>query len=630
MTPEIGNIFLIFAFSISVLSFLSANYSYYADVQIYDLSKNIYLIFFLLLASFFILEFSFLTDDFSVLYVANNSNPNLPAYYKFSALWGGHEGSLLLFVLIISIWMMVFSLMSSYSKIEDKNLVLSFCHLVLFSLLGFIIFSSNPFERLIPIASMSGTDLNPLLQDFAFTIHPPILYFGYAGLIIPFSLALARCFNVKEGWTMHIRNWTVLSWSFLTLGIALGSWWAYYELGWGGWWFWDPVENSSLVPWLLATALFHSAIVSNSRKIFNNWTILLSILSVIGCFIGMFLVRSGILTSVHSFALDPERGLILLLITLAITLYSFFVFFKSDVSDNSSINYSIISKEYFLLINNLFLVILAVIILFGTIYPIFYEIFSGGRTISVGAPYFNLVTVPIAFFLAFFQGYGVLTKWSSSPNSIKTFSITLIFIIFVSLVFSYLVFNHLSLFNVIGIVMVSSIVGGVLISALRMFANKGFLFNNIGMNLAHLGIAVTIFGIGVVSSHSSSKEVILEIGESTTLSNYEFTLTAEDFKEESNFYSQIAIFQVENLSNGESFDLKPEKAFYPASRSIMTESAIAITPKEDVYISLSERLDSGEWIAKIQTKPFVRFIWLGSILMCLGGIFSFSRRLLFR
>ena len=630
MTPEIGNIFLIFAFSISVLSFLSATYSYYADVQIYDLSKNIYLIFFLLLASFFILEFSFLTDDFSVLYVANNSNPNLPAYYKFSALWGGHEGSLLLFVLIISIWMMVFSLMSSYSKIEDKNLVLSFCHLVLFSLLGFIIFSSNPFERLIPIASMSGTDLNPLLQDFAFTIHPPILYFGYAGLIIPFSLALARCFNVKEGWTMHIRNWTVLSWSFLTLGIALGSWWAYYELGWGGWWFWDPVENSSLVPWLLATALFHSAIVSNSRKIFNNWTILLSILSVIGCFIGMFLVRSGILTSVHSFALDPERGLILLLITLAITLYSFFVFFKSDVSDNSSINYSIISKEYFLLINNLFLVILAVIILFGTIYPIFYEIFSGGRTISVGAPYFNLVTVPIAFFLAFFQGYGVLTKWSSSPNSIKTFSITLIFIIFVSLVFSYLVFNYLSLFNVIGIVMVSSIVGGVLISAIRMFANKGFLFNNLGMNLAHLGIAVTIFGIGVVSSHSSSKEVILEIGESTTLSNYEFTLTAEDFKEESNFYSQIAIFQVENLSNGESFDLKPEKAFYPASRSIMTESAIAITPKEDVYISLSERLDSGEWIAKIQTKPFVRFIWLGSILMCLGGIFSFSRRLLFR
>ena len=630
MTPEIGNILLIFAFSISALSFLSASYSHYADVKIYDLSKNIYLIFFLLLASFFVLEFSFLTDDFSVLYVANNSNPNLPTYYKFSALWGGHEGSLLLFVLIISIWMMVFSLMSSYSKIEDKNLVLSFCHLVLFSLLGFIIFSSNPFERLIPIPSMSGTDLNPLLQDFAFTIHPPILYFGYAGLIIPFSLALARCFNVKEGWTMHIRNWTVLSWSFLTLGIALGSWWAYYELGWGGWWFWDPVENSSLVPWLLATALFHSAIVSSSRKIFNNWTILLSILSVIGCFIGMFLVRSGILTSVHSFALDPERGLILLLITLAITLYSFFVFFKSDVSDNSSISYSIVSKEYFLLINNLFLVILAVIILFGTIYPIFYEIFSGGRTISVGAPYFNLVTVPIAFFLAFFQGYGVLTKWSSSPNSIKTFSITLIFIIFVSLAFSYLVFNYLSLFNVIGIVMVSSIVGGVLISALRMFASKGILFNNLGMNLAHLGIAVTIFGIGVVSSHSSSKEVILEIGESTTLSNYEFTLTAEDFKEESNFYSQIAIFQVENLSNGDSFDLKPEKAFYPASRSIMTESAIAITPKEDVYISLSERLDSGEWIAKIQTKPFVRFIWLGSILMCLGGIFSFSRRLIFR
>ena len=291
MIPEIGNILLILAFSVSLLSFISATYSYYADIKIFDLSKNIYLIFTLLLASFFILEFSFLTDDFSVLYVANNSNPNLPMYYKFSALWGGHEGSLLLFVLIISIWMVVFNLLSSYSKIEEKNLVLSFAHLILFSLLGFIIFSSNPFERLIPIASMSGTDLNPLLQDFAFTIHPPILYLGYAGLIIPFSLALARCFNVSEGWTMYIRNWTVISWSFLTLGIALGSWWAYYELGWGGWWFWDPVENSSLVPWLLATALFHSAIVSNSRKIFNNWTILLSILSVIG-FRLLFLLRT--------------------------------------------------------------------------------------------------------------------------------------------------------------------------------------------------------------------------------------------------------------------------------------------------------------------------------------------------
>ena len=627
MIPEIGNILLILAFSVSLLSFISATYSYYADIKIFDLSKNIYLIFTLLLASFFILEFSFLTDDFSVLYVANNSNPNLPMYYKFSALWGGHEGSLLLFVLIISIWMVVFNLLSSYSKIEEKNLVLSFAHLILFSLLGFIIFSSNPFERLIPIASMSGTDLNPLLQDFAFTIHPPILYLGYAGLIIPFSLALARCFNVSEGWTMYIRNWTVISWSFLTLGIALGSWWAYYELGWGGWWFWDPVENSSLVPWLLATALFHSAIVSNSRKIFNNWTILLSILSVIGCFIGMFLVRSGILTSVHSFALDPERGLILLLITLAITLYSFFIFFRSDISDNNSLNYSIISKEYFLLINNLFLVILAVIILFGTVYPIFYEIFSGGKTISVGAPYFNLVTVPIAFFLAFFQGYGVLTNWGSSANSIKSFLFTVSLIIFLSLIFSYLIFNFLSLFNVLGIIMISFILSGVIISALKTYNDKKIFLNKLGMNLAHIGIAVTIFGIGVVSSHSNSKEVILEIGESATLSNYEFTLTAEDFKEEPNFYSQIAIFNVENLGNGKNFDLKPEKSFYPASRSIMTESAIAITPKEDVYISLSERLDSGEWIAKLQTKPFVRFIWLGSILMCLGGIFSFSRRM---
>ncbi len=630
MFPEIGNILLILAFTLSSVCFLSTSYSYYSDTKFYDLQKSAYIIFFLLFVSFLLLEFAFLTDDFSVLYVANNSNPNLPDYYKFSALWGGHEGSLLLFVLILSFWMIAFSFMNNYSKIKDKNIVLSFFHLILSCLLGFIIFSSNPFERLLPIPSLSGTDLNPLLQDFAFTIHPPMLYLGYAGLVVPFSIALGRCLNVKEGWTSKIRNWTVFSWSFLTLGIALGSWWAYYELGWGGWWFWDPVENSSLVPWLLATALFHSAIVSNSRKIFNNWTILLSILCIVGCFIGMFLVRSGILTSVHSFALDPERGLILLLLTFGITLYSFYVFFRSDVNDENTINYSLISKEYFLLINNLFLVILAAIILFGTIYPIFYEIFSDGKNISVGAPYFNLVTVPIAFFLAFFQGYGVLTKWQESPLELKPFLIILLSLFGLSIFFSYLIFNDLSLFNLAGIIMLSLILAGVFLSAFRNFSKGKLFFNSFGMNLAHFGIAVTILGIGVVSSHSDSKEVILDIGESVKLNNYEFTLLEEDTRKESNFFSQIAHFEVENLASGETFNLKPEKAFYPASKSVMTESAISINLKEDVYISLSERLDTGEWIAKIQTKPFIRFIWLGALLMSLGGVFAFTRRVLIR
>jgi cytochrome c-type biogenesis protein CcmF len=627
MIPEIGNFFLIASFSVATFIFCLATFSYYFEREILDLSTLIYFKFGFVFLSFLALEVSFLFDDFSVLYVASNSNPFLPNYYKISALWGGHEGSMLLFILILSMWIILFALFSKYQSARDKNYLYGFTSLIFMSFSGFTIFTSNPFERLLPVPPLNGTDLNPLLQDFAFTIHPPMLYLGYAGLVIPFAIALGRCIGVKDAWSSRIKKWTTLSWSFLTLGIALGSWWAYYELGWGGWWFWDPVENSSLVPWLIATALIHSAIVTDKRNIFVNWTILLAVLAVIGSFIGMFLVRSGILTSVHTFALDPERGLILLILTLLISIYSFYLFFRADTVPKETTDYTFYSKEFFLLINNALLLILAAVILFGTIYPIIYDIFTGGKSITVGAPYFNLTSVPIAFFIAFFQGYGILTSWGNSKKQ-KNYYLLLLGIVFLlTFLFTYTLFSYPDIFSFASYLMFAAIISGLVIYIFKNLNNKNLVVNNLGMVTAHFGIAIMILGIGVVSSFSQNKEVIIGKGEFTNLSNYKIKLIEEGKEEFSNYFSEVVQFEVENNVTQKKILLKPEKSFYPASNNVMTESDIYIRPKEDLYISLSEKLESGKWIAKIQIKPFVRLIWIGALIMMIGGFLAVFRRI---
>ena len=612
MIPEIGNFFLVFSMINSLLLVATAFVLPSVSERFFLLASLVS--FSALLLSFVALEISFLTDDFSVLYVASNSNPNLPIYFKFAALWGGHEGSLLLFLLILSAWILTFVIFHN-----DHRYSSAFMNVVLFALLAFTVFLSNPFERLLPISSMSGSDLNPLLQDFAFTIHPPMLYMGYAGLVIPFGIGMSFLLNQKSIKQLEpIRSWSVVSWAFLTLGISLGSWWAYYELGWGGWWFWDPVENSALIPWLLCTALIHSSVATNSRQIFINWTLSLTILSLAGSLLGMFLVRSGIITSVHSFALDPDRGIFLLFICFLIIILGFSLFFLKSFKRDSKIEMSIYSREFMFFMNNAFLVALSGIVLLGTIYPIIYEIFSGGDQITVGAPYFNMVTVPFALVLLFFQAMGPLTKWGGKKiDSMKTILMIVFSSIFLSFLISEIFFSF-SFYEFIGNIIVL-----ILIQSLILLISKSFSSGNktnLSMILGHLGIAILTFGITVSSLNSIEKEFILKKNESVSLGSSTITLEQTQTVEEDNYYGDRVTFTYQEKDR--ILKLYPERRFYPASRMETSEAGISPSIYKDVYISLGQKISENTWAAKVQIKPLVRLIWLGAIIMFLAGLFA--------
>ena len=612
MIPELGNFFLVFSMINSLLS-VGISFSLPSVNKSFFLSATL-VSFCTLLLSFVALEISFLTDDFSVLYVASNSNPNLPIYFKFAALWGGHEGSLLLFLLILSAWILTF-----VSLHKDHRYSSAFMNIVLFALLAFTVFLSNPFERLLPISSMSGSDLNPLLQDFAFTIHPPMLYMGYAGLVIPFGISMSFLLDQKSIKHLEpIRSWSVVSWAFLTLGISLGSWWAYYELGWGGWWFWDPVENSALIPWLLCTALIHSSIATNLRQIFINWTLSLTILSLAGSLLGMFLVRSGIITSVHSFALDPDRGIFLLFICFSIIILGFSLFFLKSYRRDSKLNMSIYSREFMFFMNNAFLVALSGIVLLGTIYPIIYEISSGGDQITVGAPYFNMVTVPFALILLFFQAMGPLTKWGGKKIDSMN---KIVVIIFSSILLSYLIseiFFSFSFYEFIGNMIVLILIQSLFLLVSKSYSSKQK--TNTSMILGHLGIAILTFGITISSLNSIEKEFILKKDESVSLGSSTITLIETQLVKEDNYYGDRVTFTYQEKDR--TLELYPERRFYPASRMETSEAGISPSIYKDVYISLGQKIGENTWAAKVQIKPLVRFIWLGAIIMFLAGFFA--------
>ena len=634
MIAEIGHLLLIGSLVISFLAgfspllrFLTKDDFFYEVIS--PLNNLVFLLIFL---SFVSLIYSFLIDDFSVAYIANNSNTLLPVYYKFAATWGAHEGSLLLWILCLCFWSTSYFFLNRKKDVEFVALTLSVLNQIIFAFIAFTLFTSNPFERLLPIAPFEGADLNPLLQDFAFTIHPPLLYLGYSGLAVPFALSLSALISKKIDsiWARDARLWSLLSSGFLTLGIALGSWWAYYELGWGGWWFWDPVENAAFVPWLISVAMFHSLIVTERRGLYKNWSILLSILAFAASILGTFLVRSGILTSVHAFALDPERGVFILAIFAYFILGSliFYSIMNNKLPGRST--YNMISKEFGFLLNNILLVILAISIMFGTLFPLIYEAIYDGEQISVGAPYYEVLILPFAIALSFLQGVGLYLSWSSTREFnflnrvlIESFSL---FIVISLLVF--LIFGTLNWGTFLAIAMFSWIFSGNFIDMVYQSSQvkelKLVLLRRLGMISAHLGTAFLILGVGIVTTFSLEREVVLQKGESYQLGSTNFVF--KEIRESKGLNYSVQSAGIE-IRNGELVDeISAEKRNYLSSNQIMTEAAIKPTLLQDYYVTLGDQVGDGKWSFKLQIKPFIRWIWFGAILIALGTFVSSFRQ----
>ena len=623
MIPEIGHIFLVTSLVLSLVGGLGA-FILKRELPILKISCILGL---LIIGSFFALVYSFVIDDFSVAYVAQNSNINLPIYYKFAATWGAHEGSLILWILSMNIWLVAFVFFDNSRSTNFSNYVFGVCCLVIFSFLLFTIFTSNPFERILPIPPINGVDLNPSLQDFAFTVHPPLLYFGYSGLLLPFAISISAMLSgqANKDWASSSRPWTLLACSFLTIGIGLGSWWAYYELGWGGWWFWDPVENAAFVPWLLAVALVHSLLVTENRNIFINWSLLLSIFAFAASLLGTFLVRSGILTSVHAFALDPERGLFILGIFSFFVLGGLLIFAFKNSTKNENSFYSLNSKEFGLLLNNLLLVVLAVSILFGTLYPLIYEAITDGKQISVGAPYFEFIIFPFAIILGLLQGMALYLSWGSTKSFsflskllLESISISLL-----TIVLLFILFDELISASFFTIFIFAWILAGTL---MNQFSSKSFtkyldfLNRRIGVLLSHTGMALLVLGVGVVSSYSNEIELILKPGEKVEFINKEIEFLGIKDVEGPNYTSKTA--EIKASDNKSLLKIKTEKRTYFPSGQVTTEAGIDTGLFKDFYVSLGDNFKEDSWSFRLQSKPFIRWIWLGALLITLGTFIS--------
>ena len=639
MINELGNIFLSISATLSLCMFgiIFLKNSLASDTRLLLCRNFSYITSALIAISFFVLAFAFLTDDFSLRYVANNSNINLESIYKFSAVWGAHEGSILLWVFVMSVWC---SLIALFSKNMPKEIVadmLSIMGLLLLFFLIFILFSSNPFDRIFPIPS-NGRDLNPLLQDPGLIIHPPMLYIGYVGTSVPFVFAIAILLNekIKIEWISWLRKWVISSWMFLTVGISLGSWWAYHELGWGGWWFWDPVENASFMPWLAITALLHSLIVSEKRGIFINWSILLSILTFSLSLLGTFLVRSGILVSVHAFANDPERGLYILLFLTIIIGSSLTLYFLKSKSLIFYKEYSVSSKEFLLLLNNLFLTITTFAILIGTLYPLVTSSLNLGK-ISVGAPYFNFIFAALTLPIVFLMSPAIFSTWSKS--NYKRLVKKLGFILFYSIIIAYVFLNiyydsdifivclaiALAIFTILSSVLkiyqVSKISDGKKI--IQKICN--IPSSSLSNLLSHIGIGVLIIGITVSNYYSIHKEIVMNKNSEITIKDVSIKFIDVQTKLSKNYSSQVGVFDAYQ-DNNYFISFFPEKRTYNIQKNIMTEAAIDSNLFRDIYLALGEKIGIDSWVVRIYYKPYIQFLWYGVGLMILGGLFGIFGR----
>jgi cytochrome c-type biogenesis protein CcmF len=638
MIPELGHFSLIIAFVIAIaLAIVPFTGTLIHNTALMRYSRPLATgQFVFILISFICLAYSFATDDFSVQYVASNSNSHLPLYYKLSAVWGGHEGSLLLWILILAGWTQAVAIFSKQLPDDILARVLSVMGMISIGFTLFILMTSNPFLRILPNVPEQGASLNPLLQDIGLILHPPMLYMGYVGFSVAFAFAIAALMSGKldTAWARWSRPWTTVAWMFLTIGIALGSWWAYYELGWGGWWFWDPVENASFMPWLAGTALIHSLAATEKRGVFKSWTVLLAIIAFSLSLLGTFLVRSGVLTSVHAFATDPARGkfvLMLLAITIigSLTLYAF----RAPVV-KSRIGHGFFSREMFLLLNNVFLMALMVTVLLGTLYPLVIDYMGDGK-ISVGPPYFNLLFVPLVSILVILMGVGVFTRWKNTDTQylIKQLWKTAVLATLLALMFPFLFDGHFKFKVFLGIFISSWLIFVTFKDVWMKMRNKanfwmgvrGLGRSYIGMVLGHLGLAMAIIGVCLVSNYNVERDVRLQPGESVTLANYRFEFLSTDNYQGPNFTSTRSHFKVFKKNKLVAL-LNPEKRMYTARGMSMTEAGIDGGITRDLFVAMGKPLGEGAWSFRIHYKPFVRWIWLGALVMALGGLFAISDR----
>jgi cytochrome c-type biogenesis protein CcmF len=576
---------------------------------------------------------AFIASDFTVRNVVENSHSLKPMLYKVAGTWGSHEGSLLLWILILAVFGAGVAWFGSNIPAETKARTLSVQAWISVGFLSFLLLTSNPFERVFP-PPLDGNDLNPLLQDMGLAMHPPLLYFGYVGYSIVFSFAVAALLEgrVDPAWARWVRPWTLAAWVSLTAGIALGSWWAYYELGWGGWWFWDPVENASFMPWLVGTALIHSLAVTEKRGVFKSWTLLLAIFAFSLSLLGTFLVRSGVLTSVHAFAADPTRGMFILgflviVVGGSLTLYAF-----RAPSNQQTATFTWLSREALLLVNNILLLVAAMTVLLGTLFPLIMD-FAGLGKYSVGPPYFNAIFVPLMCFMALVVGIGPSSQWKRSQPAAWARPLIAAFVS--SVVLGFIIpqwfGDGMHIGATIGVLLAAWIVLSSVVSLRSKVRNAPTLAKGLrrltpsyyGMLIAHIGFAASVLGVAMVTSFNDEQDIRMEVGERTKSAfSYEVSFDAMQAITGPNYQGQRGTF---SLWQGEELiaELHPEKRRYHArSSQVMTEAAIDAGLMRDVYIALGEPVGKDAWAVRIHVKPFVRWIWLGAILMAIGGLLA--------
>jgi len=639
MIVELGHFSLILSLGLAFcLSVLPALGVYRHQNQLMALGGSLSAgLFVFVLLSFFCLANAFVTDDFSVNYVARNSNSDLPIQYKISAIWGAHEGSFLLWTLIMAGWTLAVSILSGSLTLDMRARVLSVLGGLNLGFILFILLTSNPFDRSLPLFPSEGSDLNPLLQDFGLIVHPPMLYMGYVGFAVPFAFAIATLTSgrLDSAWARWSRPWTNAAWAFLTLGITLGSWWAYYELGWGGWWFWDAVENASFMPWLVGTALVHSLAATEKRGVFKSWTVLLAIFAFSFSLLGAFIVRSGVLTSVHAFAVDPERGMFILIFLVLVIGGSLCLYAFKATGIRSEAGFDWTSRETFVLANNMLLLVATGAVLLGTIYPLIYETMTSGKKISVGPPYFNTIFVPIVMVLFAFMAVGPSTRWKKTPVSRLVKSLVPTFLVSLTMTTG-LVYFFAAQFEFVAVLVVT-IAGWIFLGLVKdMFervnnkTNKLLAifrqpFSYYGMLLGHLGIAMAITGVCLTIYYSEEKDLRMVPGEMVEVAGYEVTFKAMNKVRGPNYRADQGEFEV--MYNGSRIALlHPEKRFYEAARNMMTEADIDPGLFRDIYIALGEPIDNTAWAVRVQYKPFVRWIWFGGLFIALGGFVTLVDR----